>query len=76
LRNWVGQGKKGERTEEQVLEHDRLLRQSAKVAPASGIRVGDRLALDARPREVDVEEEQENSETDDGWLCDIVALMY
>ena len=59
------------RTEEHVLEHDRLLGEPAKVARviAGGLDVRDRLALDARPGEVDVEEQEEDAEADDGPLC-------
>jgi hypothetical protein len=67
----AGRGKGGPRTEEHVLEYDRLLGEPAKVdvAPAGGIGVGGGLAaLDACPGEVDVEEEEEDAEADDGGL--------
>jgi hypothetical protein len=46
------------RTEEHVLEDYRLLREPAEVArvPARELGIGNRLALDARPGEVDIEE--------------------
>lgn len=56
------------RTEEHVLEDDRLLREPAEAVSVGGIGVGDRLALDARPGEVDIEEQEEDAETDDGGL--------
>jgi hypothetical protein len=74
---WEGDGKgdeKGEtggRTEEHVLEYDRLLSEPTKVdvAPTGGIGVRGGLAtLDACPGEVDVEEEEEDAEADDGGL--------
>lgn len=52
------------------MKDNRLLGEPAKVAVGEHARVfGDGLFLDARPREVDVEEEQEDAEADDGWLC-------
>jgi hypothetical protein len=66
-----GKGERGGRTEKHVLEYDRLLGEPAKVdvAPAGGIGVGGGLAaLDACPGEVDVEEEEEDAEADDGGL--------
>jgi hypothetical protein len=53
------------------LEYDRLLGEPTKVdvAPTRGIGVGGGLAaLDACPGEVDVEEEEEDAEADDGGL--------
>lgn len=61
----------GRRTEEHVLEYDWLLGEPAKVdvAPCGGVGVGGGLAaLDARPGEVDVEEQEEDAEADDGGL--------
>lgn len=58
-----------DRTEEHVLEHNGLLGEAAKVAIRQEARVlGDGLLLDARPGEVDVEEEQEYAEANDGRL--------
>lgn len=58
---------RGGPTEEHVLEHDGLLREAAKVAVGErGRAVRDGLLLDAGPGEVDVEEQQEDAEADDG----------
>ncbi len=43
--------------------HDRLLREPAKVVLLDRVVIGG-LALDARPGEVDVEEEEEDAEAD------------
>lgn len=57
------------RTEEHVLEHDGLLGQAAKVGVWEQPQVPrDGLLFNARPCEVDVEEEEEDAEPDDGWL--------
>ncbi len=57
-------------TEEHVLEHDGLLREAAQVARlrGGGPGLGDRLLLDARPGQVDVEEQQQGAKPDDGGL--------
>ncbi|KAH8198892.1 hypothetical protein TruAng_006945 [Truncatella angustata] len=49
--------------EEQVLEHDRLLRQAAQVTVAPRGRGG--LLLDARPGQVDVEQEEQRAQAND-----------
>lgn len=67
----------GLRTEEHVLEDDGLLGEPAEVAcvcAVGGLGVGDGLALDARPGEVDVEEQEEDAEADDGALVSFNAL--
>lgn len=70
---WVYVCREGGRTKEHVLEDDWLLREPAKVAFVCGIGgVGDGLALDARPGEVDVEEQEEDAEADDGGLLHII----
>lgn len=62
----------GKLTEEHVLRHDGLLGQLAQVALA-GRRVGHGLLLDARPGQVDVEEEEQHPEAYDGGLEDVSA---
>jgi hypothetical protein len=60
------------------LEYYRLLGEPAKVGVGyvvvavgslGGVGVGDRLALDARPRQVDIEEQEQDAEADDGGLA-------
>lgn len=63
-------------TEEHVLEHNRLLSQSAEVAVRQYLRVlRDRLLLYARPGEIYIEEQQEDAQTDDGWV-ELVAVPH
>ena len=56
-----------EHQEEEVLDHDGPLGQTTQVASA-GRGSNARLLLDARPRQVDIEQQQENTEADDGRL--------
>jgi hypothetical protein len=56
-------------TEENVLKDDGLLRQLAEVALCRRRRVGTGLLLDARPGEVHVKEQEEDAETNYGWLA-------
>lgn len=57
--------RRGARTEEHVLEYYWLLGEPAKVAvidvPVRRIDIGDGLAFDARPGEVNVEEQEEDA---------------
>ena len=61
-------------TEEQVLEYDGLLRQAAQITRLRRPGLGDRLLLDAGPGQVDVEQEEQGAETDDGGLYMIRLL--
>lgn len=66
----------GKRTEEHILEHDRLLSQSAEVAVHQHLRVlRDGLLLYARPGEVNIEEQQEDAEADDRRV-ELVAVPH
>lgn len=63
-------------TEEHVLEHDGLLGEAAKVAVSEGVvAVGHGLLLDAGPGEVDVKEQQEDAEADDGGV-ELVVVAH
>lgn len=64
-------GGEGARTEEHVLEDYGSLREAAEVgtAAAGGVGVGDRVPLDASPRKVDIEQQEEDAEADDGGLA-------
>jgi len=64
-----------QRTEEEILKHYGLLRELAQVAFA-GERIWYRLLLDARPRKVDVEKQEEDTEADDGRLPGQKASAY
>ena len=62
-------------TEEHVLEHDGLLSKAAKVAVGEGVgAIRHGLLLDAGPGQVDVEQEEQGAETDDGGLYMIRLL--
>lgn len=55
-------------TEEDVLDEDGLLRQAAKVAAGRDLAVWPRLLLDARPCQVDVEQQEQDAEPGDRGL--------
>lgn len=59
-----GGGEAGMLTEEHVLDNYGLLRELVEDV----VRSGETLLLYARPREVDVEEEEQDAEADDGRL--------
>lgn len=59
-----GWGEAGMLTEEHVLDNYGLLRELVEDV----VRSGETLLLYARPREVDVEEEEQDAEADDGRL--------
>lgn len=61
-----------EHQEEEVLDHDGPLGQTTQVASA-GRGSNARLLLDARPRQVDIEQQQENTEADDGRIKSITV---